>query len=115
MKIFAIIMLSLFSLAAQARCTASDKWNGNDKQLHFGGGAAIAALATMHTGDRAKGFYTGVAIGAAKELIDAGGVGQCSLQDFAVTAAGAALGAYTGGLVVTHFKGRTTVSYSVEF
>lgn len=106
---------SFAALDAFAGCITSDRWRGQDKALHFMGGAAIATAVTVHTRDPWTGFYAGVAAGAAKELLDSRGSGTCSLQDFAVTAAGAALGASTGNWILMRSQGRTTLAYVTEF
>lgn len=115
----AVVMIGAACLFAAcdalAACLTSDRWRGHDKALHFMGGAAIATAVTVHTRDPWTGFYAGVAAGAAKELLDGGGIGTCSLQDFAVTAAGAALGASTGRWILMRSQGRTTLAYVTEF
>ena len=98
-----------------AKCRANDSWHGTDKQLHFGGGAVIATLITVHTANPWAGFYTGAAAGLLKEAIDATGAGDCSAQDLLVTMAGSALGAYTGSVIVTRLQGRTLVAYAKTF
>jgi hypothetical protein len=92
------LALSVAAAPAAARCTASDAWTGPDKRLHMGLGAVFGYAGTMQTRDPLTGFYVGTAVGALKEVIDASGSGTCSLQDFAVTALGAAVGAYGGHL-----------------
>lgn len=106
---------SLAAFDAFSACLTTDRWRGHDKALHFMGGAAIAAGVTVHTRDPWTGFYAGVAAGAAKEVIDSAGLGTCSLQDFAITTAGAALGASTGHWLITRNQGRTTLAYFTEF
>lgn len=112
-----LIALSIAAVShpAHARCIADDIWNGDDKNLHFAAGVAMAALVTTHSGDPDKGFYTGTAIGVAKELEDALTSGECTLQDLVATAAGAAVGAYLGNVIVTRIQGRTVVSYAMRF
>lgn len=106
-----IATLALACAPVFGKCTASDSWHGQDKQLHFGGGAAIALLVTAHTRDPMTGFWSGVAVGAGKELLDATGSGTCSLQDFLVTVAGSAVGAFTGHIVIR----RNWIGYQTEF
>lgn len=109
-KLIATLLLALCATQASA-----DSWTGNDKKLHLGAGLVISGLVTMHTKDRETGFYAGVVAGAAKELIDATGAGEPSVKDFAVTALGAAIGAYTGGLIVSRTQGTTTIAYTTTF
>jgi len=110
-----VIALIFGSSILWAKCITNDTMRGWDKKAHFAGGAVIATVATMHTGDPWKGFWVGTAVGVAKEALDATGVGTCSLQDALATTAGAALGAWTGGLIVTRVQGRTVVAYATEF
>ncbi len=106
----------LFACAtAGAGCRPGDAWRGEDKRLHFAGGAFISTVVTMHTGDPMTGFLAGTAAGVVKEAADAGGLGQCSGKDLLVTVAGAALGAWAGHIVVTRVQGRTTVAYVAQF
>lgn len=111
-------MKKLFiSLLLTLSCTTSfaDSWTSPDKKLHLGAGLVISGLVTMHTKDRETGFYAGVIAGAAKELIDATGAGEVSAKDFAVTVLGAAIGSYTGGLIVSRTQGTTTIAYATTF
>lgn len=109
-------LLCALCLDASAGCRANDRWRGDDKLQHALAGAGIGWFVTLHTADPWKGFAWGAGVGAAKELIlDTGGRGDCSLQDFVVTAIAAGVAAYTGGLVVTRIQGRTLVAYSTDF
>lgn len=89
------------SLACAIPCTATDNWTGQDKTKHFAAGAAIGSAGTLVFKDPDKGFLLGVAVGALKEVRDSRGHGTCSLQDFGVTALGAAAGAYGTAWVIT--------------
>lgn len=113
--LLAILTLALASFACHARCTSSDVWSGDDKNLHFAAGVVIAGIVTTYTSDPWAGFYTSTAVGYAKELADTVTEGECSLQDFVVTAAGSALGAYMGNFVIKHNQGRTVVTYAAQF
>lgn len=115
MRLLAACALALACSTATAGCNAPDSWRGSDKNLHFALGAGIATVATMHTGDPWTGFAVGAAAGVTKEALDAAGMGQCSGKDLAVTLAGAAVGAWTGHLIVTRVQGRTTVAYVGSF
>ena len=97
--IFALVgaLLVVCCSPTQAKCIANDRWRGHDKQLHAGFGAAAGTVGTLYFNDPWKGALTGVAVGAAKEMIDLSGAGTCSFQDFAVTAAGSFVGAYALG------------------
>lgn len=93
----AAILVSFCAPApAHAKCTASDKWRGPDKVLHAQAGAMIGAVGALNNGSFSEGVAWAAIAGAGKELADATGAGQCSLQDFLVTIAGGALGAGLG-------------------
>lgn len=101
----AIAILTLIP-ALSFGCTASDKWTGPDKNKHFAAGAIAGSAGTLVFKDADKGFLVGVAVGAAKEIYDSRGHGTCSLQDFTVTALGAAAGAYgTAWIIAPRFVG----------
>lgn len=91
----ALALALLLPFAAHAGCRSNDSWHGQDKVFHLGMGTAVATAMTVQTRDPWKGFAWGVGVGAAKEVFDLK-VGQCTLQDFAVTAVGAGIGAMTG-------------------
>lgn len=63
-----------------------------DKQLHFAGGAFIALLAAVHTGDWRLGLAAGAFAGGLKELLDELQYGGADLRDFLVTCLGALAG-----------------------
>lgn len=100
---------------AFAGCRANDQWRGSDKQLHALAGGGIAFVVTLHTADPLQGFLWGAGAGLVKEATDAAGMGDCTLQDLAVTVAAAGIAAYTGGFIVTRVQGRTLVAYSRSF
>lgn len=114
-RLLAILTFALASSACHARCTGDDLWTGDDKNLHFAAGVAIGGFVTKLTSDPWTGFYTSTAVGVAKELYDAASEGECSLQDLAVTAAGSALGAYLGNVIITRSQGKTIASYAARF
>lgn len=70
-----------------------------DKQLHFAGGAFIALLVGLHTGDWHLGFYAGVGAGAVKEVLDEITYGGADWKDFAFTVLGTAFGSVTAALI----------------
>ena len=118
MKIKHLIAAAVLSAAVsspQARCVANDSWRGADKTQHAAVGAAIGWIVTLQTRKVSEGVFWSAVAGVGKELLDSDGSGTCSLQDAAVTVLGGVVGAYTGGLVVTHTRGRTVVSYSTAF
>lgn len=113
---YVLVIALIFGCAPLfAKCATDEPLGRADKRLHFAGGAVISTLATVHTGDPWKGFWLGTAAGVAKEVLDAGGTGSCSVQDLLATTAGAALGAWTGGWIVTRSQGRTLVAYTASF
>ena len=105
---FIIPLLLSIALPASAGCIANDKWTGRDKKLHLIGGAMAGSFATVITHDPWKGFYTGAAIGVAKELVDLQDKenSTCSLQDLFATVAGSAIGAYTAGRILVNYNAR---------
>lgn len=111
------LALASYPASAQQRCTTSDKWQGADKTKHFAVGAGVGAAVTLATERPLYGFLAGTAVGAAKEVYDRRAPGRtCSFQDFAVTALGAAAGAYgTAWLILPNPKGGVFVGYSKSF
>lgn len=102
MKTFALFSaLILSAVSAHAGCVSSDKWTGPDKAKHFAVGAAIGSGGVLMFNKPREAFWAGVIVGAAKEAYDSRGHGTCSAQDFAVTALGAAAGAYGTAWIVT--------------
>jgi uncharacterized protein YfiM (DUF2279 family) len=97
MKASAVLAAALLATSAQAQ---SEIWGGQDKRLHFAGGALIATAVTVHTRDPWIGFAAGAGVGLVKELVDAGGLGTPSAKDFLVTVAGAAVGASVGHIII---------------
>lgn len=101
LRTFAILSAACLIGSAHARCITNDNWTGPDKAKHFAVGVAIGSSGVLMFNKPRDAFLAGVAIGAAKELIDSSGGGTCSAQDFAVTALGAAAGAYGTAWIVT--------------
>lgn len=101
------------TLCTALLCTtaAADEWTGRDKELHFAGGAAIAAAVTLATADQNTGFLVGVGVGVAKEVYDATGHGTPSGKDLIVTILGAYIGSRAAGWVITP----RSVSYNWRF
>jgi uncharacterized protein YfiM (DUF2279 family) len=106
-RLISIVALMLATSGiASARCITNDSWTGVDKNKHLAVGAAIGSVATLVFKDADNAFLTGVAVGLAKEIYDSRGHGTCSAQDFAVTALGAAAGAYgTAWIISPKFVG----------
>ena len=99
-----------FSSAAFG-CTTKDAWTGPDKTKHLAVGVATGSAGTLVFKDPHKAFLAATAVGLVKELYDREGGGTCSAQDFAVTALGAAAGAYGTAWIITP----KFVGYSVRF
>ena len=102
-------------LALVASMAHADAWTGKDKGLHIAAGYAASAVATQALDSKFAGFAFGTAVGLLKEMRDATGRGQVSAKDFFVTAAGAALGSYTSGVLLARQDGRTVLMFSREF
>lgn len=102
MKKFLIAASIVLSTSAFAgACTTHDAWTGPDKNRHFVAGAAIGSVTTLVFKEPKYGFIAGTLAGAFIEIRDARGAGVCSYQDFAVTALGAAAGAYGTAWIIT--------------
>lgn len=110
-----VLVLALLCSPVYAKCIASDAWTGRDKKQHLMVGAFAGTAGTMVFKDPHKGFLLGAGIGLAKELYDARGNGTCSFQDFAVTALGAAGGAYGTAWLVLPRKNGLFVGYVKTF
>lgn len=112
-----ITALLVAATAAQAGpCTTHDAWTGPDKTKHFAVGAAIGAGVTLATKRPEYGALAGTLVGLGKEVADRRSPNHtCSLQDFAVTAAGAVAGAYGSAWVFLPSKNGVTVAYARRF
>lgn len=115
MKKLAIAISLFIAASANAKCIANDSWGGPDKVKHFAAGAAIGSAGTVVFKDPHKGFLAGVLVGGLKEAYDAKGHGTCSVQDFAVTALGAAAGAYGTAWLILPRKDGLYVGYASSF
>lgn len=90
----------VFSRSADARADDPDPWLGRDKALHFGASAVLAgggyAAGTALFDERWKAFALGggvaIAAGAAKEGLDATGLGDPSWKDFTWDVVGTVVG-----------------------
>jgi predicted TIM-barrel enzyme len=103
--------------SAQAGMTTDDAWAGHDKNMHFGAGVLIGSGMTLATGSVGYGIAAGIIVGAVKEYSDLRRPLKhtSSLQDLLVTAAGAAVGAYSTNWVLTYTRGQTGVAYTRSF
>lgn len=110
-----ILAAAMVAPAAAAPCIANDAWTGPDKVRHFVAGAAIGSAGTLAFKDPHAGFWLGTAAGLFIEVRDARGAGTCSFQDFAVTAAGAAAGAYGTAWFIAPRKGGVVLGYVGTF
>ena len=109
-----IVVYAFVASSAHAKCITNDKWRGDDKAQHALAGMGIGYIATMQTKDPVEGFLWAAGIGAAKEAIDATGGGQCSLQDFLVTAAAGGIGAGLGKISLRYIDNKPTVVYTAK-
>lgn len=80
-RIGATIGASLMLALSACTDVQADSWTGRDKQMHFAAGAAVALPVTLITRDVSHGIVAGY-------------------RDAVVTCAGAAVGAYLGGVIV---------------
>lgn len=105
------VLLALLALPSRA-----DGWNGEDKNLHFVGSAALAKLVTAGTGQASLGFWSSVAVGAAKEYSDRYRPGhEASLKDLVWDITGAYFGTAQKGWMVYNKGTTTVVSFSMQF
>lgn len=107
-KKFIVASALLIAGTVNAACVNNDAWVGRDKTIHFGAGMAAGSVATLVFKDPDAGFLFGASVGFMKELYDKQHPDKhtCSFQDFAVTALGAAAGAYgTAWIVTPNFVG----------
>jgi putative lipoprotein len=106
MRTSVILAAAIVCGSAHAKCISNDAWTGPDKTKHFAVGVALGSAGVLAFNEPHKAFLVGAGIGLAKELYDRRGGGTCSAQDFAVTALGAAAGAYgTAWIVTPNFVG----------
>jgi uncharacterized protein YfiM (DUF2279 family) len=100
-------------VVATQSCT--DCWNGEDKRVHFGV-SFIFGFAAVNQWPENKWKAFGVAMipGVLKEVADIKGSGF-SGKDLAADALGAATGVFLGGVMITHAKNQTVVSYAAKF
>ena len=94
---------------------AADSWTGSDKVLHFAGSAGIALVVTHIRRDPWVGFWSSVAVGATKELVDKRTGGDASVRDLVVDVAGAYLGSETGRWMLYRNRQTTTLVASWHF
>lgn len=116
-KLPALVACGVCVLAAlQPEASRADTWNGEDKNLHFAGSAAIAKLVASGTGQPNLGFWSSVAIGAAKEYSDRYRAGhQTSVKDLAWDVSGAYFGVNQKGWALYRSGTGTVVSFSMQF
>lgn len=111
----AIIAAALLCLSAMQHAKA-DEWTTQDKSDHFAVGSAIALTGTHVFRDRRVGFALGAAAGLAKEFLDSRSTNHTvSAKDFAVTAAGAFVGAYAPGVQLQKRHKTWSLTYTMEF
>lgn len=110
-----ILAAAMVAPAAAAPCIANDAWTGPDKSLHFVAGGVAGSVGTLVFKSPKAGFWTSVAVAGLKEAYDASGHGTCSLQDFAVTVAGGAVGSYSTAWFIAPRKGGVVLGYVGTF
>jgi uncharacterized protein YfiM (DUF2279 family) len=95
-----------------------DPWHGEDKTAHLVMiGGLPAYIVAVQAENAWAGFFTGVAFGAGKELLDSGsksGIGP-SGKDFVWTVAGAAIGASLGNWQISKERDTIVVTYTMRF
>ena len=105
------VVMTLLALPSRA-----DGWSGEDKNLHFVGSATLAKLVASGTGQASLGFWSSVAVGAAKEYSDRYRPGhEASLKDLVWDITGAYFGTAQKGWMVYNKGTTTVVSFSMQF
>lgn len=92
----AMVLAAAWQTSALA---GGDSWTGPDKVMHLAGGAVLGGFGTLATERKDLGTGLGCLAGLAKEVADRNRTGF-SARDWAVTCAGAWLGAQVGGYLV---------------
>ena len=111
----ALVVATFIKFAPDANACV-DNWNfAQDKQKHFAGSVAMAALANGITDDPWKAFGISVAIGAGKEIYDINHHGCASYKDLGYDIMGSALGAYVGYKIKDWYFAPNRVVYFKEF
>ncbi|MEY2655352.1 MAG: hypothetical protein RLZZ524_2380, partial [Pseudomonadota bacterium] len=95
------------TMAVWAKCAGApdDVWKAQDKVMHAGAGFLPAVIIGEATKDPWLGFWAGVGISAAVEVIGAASGGVCSPKDFMAGFLGAAIGAGTAHWIIQHQQG----------
>lgn len=107
--------ISAIAIGILCGAASADDWLGEDKYMHFAVSAAISGATTTAIGDKQVGFWTGVGVGAAKEVYDAHTPGhEASVKDLAWDVLGAYAGAYLGGLAISPVPGGVFFTYGEE-
>lgn len=94
----------------------ADNWSGEDKGLHFAGSATLAVVITAATENPWTGFWSAVAVGVTKEIVDSRrSGGQASGRDLVADVAGAYLGSQAGRWLISRRGDTTAVVFAVRF
>ena len=103
-------------LALWAHTAHAEAWSGEDKEIHFIGSATVAVVITAATESPWTGFWSAVAVGVAKELVDQRRPdGKASGRDLVADVAGAYLGSQAGRWIISRRWETTAVVFSHRF
>lgn len=102
-------------LALWANFAAAESWSGDDKQIHFLGSAMVAVVVTAATDSPWIGFWSVLALGVTKEVIDQRRGGRASGRDLVADVAGAYIGSQAGRLLISRRGDTTAVVYALRF
>jgi uncharacterized protein YfiM (DUF2279 family) len=106
-------------MTLHSKPSRADPWKGENKNLLFAGSAAIAYLVAYEPGQSNHGFWSSVAMGAAKEYSGRYRSGhQASLKDLAWDVTGAYFWhepKELDGLPIRHWDGREFFNSVLNF
>jgi len=109
-------IMTIITLSAAMSANAQDSLTGPDKIKHFGVSTGMAAIGTIAFNSRKIGFGACMAVGAGKEIWDSRQPGHtASAKDLIADAAGCAVGAYVGGLMIQPRRDGVAVAYMTQF
>lgn len=111
-----MLKIVFICLALWSGSAWSESWTGEDKALHFAGSATLATVVTVVSASPQVGFWSAVAVGVTKELIDRRRPGgDASLRDLAADVAGAYLGSQAGRWMLYRQGETTTLVLAFKF
>lgn len=96
--------------------TPSDNWGGAREHFVVSGAIGVACATHVYPGEQLKAFGCALVPGLIKETIDSTQRGnRFSGRDMVANAVGAAIGVYTGGLLLSYNERTRTTTVAVNF